>query len=298
MGKGSPQAPPAPNPQDTANAQTASNVATAQAQGVINHPNMTTPYGSQTWNQGAGGQWYGNTTLSPEQQALYTSQTQAGQGLTDLANAQIPRVGTALNTQLDTSRLPDPIAMQGDVAARSREVGQSLYDTGIARLQPQFDRDTGNTMQMLADRGIGAGSGEAWTNENRDLAQRQNDARISLSGQATAASGAEQNRLTALAQSLRQGGLQEQDFLRSQPLNDIGKLLGSAPGTTSPQFGPLAPTQIAPTDVVGPINQQYNASLQAYNAQNAQRNGMLGGLFGLGASALGGWASSGFKGLS
>ncbi|MBB6304048.1 tail fiber domain-containing protein [Rhizobium leucaenae] len=49
MGKGS--APKAPDPQQTAAAQTATNVATAQANTALNAMNQITPYGSLTYNQ-------------------------------------------------------------------------------------------------------------------------------------------------------------------------------------------------------------------------------------------------------
>jgi len=49
MGKGS--APKAPDPQQTAAAQTATNVATAQANAAMNNINQVTPYGNLTYNQ-------------------------------------------------------------------------------------------------------------------------------------------------------------------------------------------------------------------------------------------------------
>ena len=293
FGKGSSSPPPAPDPVATSNAQAAANEQTARIQGVINHPNMVTPYGTQNWTL-SGDQWNGVTTLSPEQQALYNSQTQAGQGLTDLANAQIPRLQSAMASGINTAGLPDPIALQGDIVNRANDVAKSLYDTGVARLQPQFDRQNQQTQQMLADRGIGAGSGDAWTNVNRDVAQQQNDALTQLSGQATQASGAEQNRLTQLAQSLRSGNISEQENLRSLPMQDIAQLLGTAPGTTQAQYPAPAPTQVAPTDVIGPIEQQYQSQVAAWQNQQRQQSQLLGGLFNLGGSALGGWASAGF----
>ena len=295
FGKGGGSAPAAPDPTATANAQAAANAETARVQARLNRVNQTTPFGTQTFNDLGGDRWSSNITLSPEQQRLYESQTATGQGLYDLANAQLPRLQSAMGSQIDTSRLPDPVAMQGDVVNRSREVAQSLYDTGLARLQPQFDRQRQATEQMLADRGIGAGSGDAWSNVMRDQGQIQNDALLQLSGQATQAAGAEQNRLTQLAQAIRQGDIQEQDYFRQQPINDIAKLLGTSPGVTTPQFTQAPQVGVAPTDVVGPINTAYQAQLANWNAQNQRQSSLLGGLFGLGGTALGGWASGGFR---
>lgn len=295
FGKGGGSAPAAPDPTATANAQAAANAETARVQARLNRVNQTTPFGTQTFNDLGGDRWSSNITLSPEQQRLYNSQTATGQGLYDLANAQLPRLGQAMGSQIDTSRLPDPVAMQGDVVNRSREVADSLYNIGLARLQPQFDRQRDQTFQTLADRGIGAASGDAWTNTLRDERQMQNDALLQLSGQATQAAGAEQNRLTGLAQAIRQGDIQEQDYFRQQPINDIAKLLGTSPGVTTPQFSQAPQVGVAPTDVVGPINTQYQSQLANWNAQNQRQSSLLGGLFGLGGTALGGWASGGFR---
>lgn len=288
-------APAAPDPQATANAQAAANAETARVQARLNRVNQTTPFGTQTYTDLGNDRWSSDITLSPEQQALYRSQTATGQGLYDLANQQLPRLNTAMGTQIDTSRLPDVVGMQGDVVNRSREVADSLYNTGLARLQPQFDRQRDQTFQTLADRGIGAASGDAWTNTLRDERQMQNDALLQLSGQATQAAGAEQNRLTNLAQAIRQGDIQEQDYFRQQPINDIAKLLGTSPGVTTPQFTQAPQVGVAPTDVIGPINQQYQSSLASWNANNQRQNSLLGGLFGLGGTALGGWASGKFR---
>lgn len=296
MGKNSvSQQPPAPNPADTANAQSAANIDVARATGRMNRVDQTTPYGTQTFTELPGDRWSSNITLSPNQQALATQQESLGYQLGNIAAGQLDPLRTAMGTKIDTSRLPDPIALQGDITNRSREVGESLYNTGVARLQPQFDRSRDQMLSTLADRGIGAGSGDAWSNTLRDQGQIQNDALTQLSGQATAASGAEQNRLTALAQSLRQGGIQEQDWMRTQPIRDITALTGSAPGTTTPQFSQVPQVQVGQTDVTGPINQQYQSQMAAYNAQNARNSQLLGGLFSLGGSALGGWASGGFR---
>lgn len=295
FGKGGGSAPAAPDPAATANAQAAANAETARVQARLNRVNQTTPFGTQTYTDLGNDRWSSDITLSPEQQALYNSQTRTGQGLYNLAEGALPRVASAINSNIDTSRLPDVVGSQGDVVNRSREVAQSLYDAGVARLQPQFDRARDQTFQTLADRGIGAGSGDAWTNTLRDERQIQNDALLGLNAQATQAAGAEQNRLTNLAQAIRQGDIQEQNFFRSQPINDVATLLGTSPGVTTPQFTQAPQVGVAPTDVVGPINQQYQSSLASWNANNQRQNSLLGGLFGLGGTALGGWASGGFR---
>jgi hypothetical protein len=77
---------------------------------------------------------------------------------------------------------------------------------------------------------------------------------------------------------------------RNLPLTDLATFRG----TQAPQVG--MPNQnfvntptpgVAATDVSGMVMQGYNTDMGAYNAA-------LGGLYGIGGAALGGWASKGF----
>jgi hypothetical protein len=72
MGKKSPKAPPAPDPVAISNAQTASNIATAQEQQRLNMVNTTGPDGSVNYaaDPTAPGGYRQTTTLSPELQGL------------------------------------------------------------------------------------------------------------------------------------------------------------------------------------------------------------------------------------
>lgn len=63
LGKKSPKAPAAPDITEMINAQ-------AQA----NRVNTVNPYGSQTFTQGADGQWNSNVQFSPEMQKLFDKQ--------------------------------------------------------------------------------------------------------------------------------------------------------------------------------------------------------------------------------
>ena len=90
--------------------------------------------------------------------------------------------------------------------------------------------------------------------------------------------------------------------LRNQPINEVSALLGTGPGVQNPQFvnTPQNGT-IQPTDVAGIYQNGYQQQLQNYQMQQQQaqqqQSAMLGGLFGLGSAAAGGWAYGGFKGL-
>lgn len=67
---------------------------------------------------------------------------------------------------------------------------------------------------------------------------------------------------------------------RNQPLNEFASLTGLGQQINTPQTG------VAGTDVAGIQQNAYNARVNQVNQSNQQTNSVLGGLFGLGSSAL------------
>lgn len=117
---GAPKAPEPTPPKETAGAQTSANINTAIAQQLMNNVNQKTPFGALEFNQsgthtvtGPDGETHevplfdAVQTLSPEQQALYDSQTQAGQNLAELAVNQTSRLDDLLSKPMDLGGLPD-----------------------------------------------------------------------------------------------------------------------------------------------------------------------------------------------
>lgn len=104
MGKKStPQAPAAPDPVATANAQGAANTKAAITQANLNRIDQVTPNGALTYSQIGtnpdGTPRYQQTqTYSPEQQALYDQQNKIAQSLGGLAQDNIGRVAGAQAT--------------------------------------------------------------------------------------------------------------------------------------------------------------------------------------------------------
>lgn len=268
MGKSSPSPPPAPDPIQTAQAQTSSNLATAQAQSHLNNVNQIDPTGTITYTEnykpkydekgnlinGSGPQWTRETQLSPEQQNLYNLATQ-GQ----------TTYGETANTLLDNTRdmLSKPISTDYDKYRTEAE------EAAFSRLDPRFAQAEEGMRSRLLNAGIAPGA-DAWANEYRDFNQGRNDAW-----------------LQAVAQGGNTAGqaLQQEAGLRSIPLNEASALL-TGQQVQTPQFQPIQGTNIAPTDVIGAVNGGYANQMAAYNAQQAQANAGLGGLFGL-AGTLG-----------
>lgn len=263
---GKPKAPKAPDPKETAAAQTGTNVTTALANAQLGNVNQYGPDGSVTYSTNGGQtfrdpttgadyfipQYEQRTTLSPQQQAIKSQTDAAELNLGSLANQQSSFLKDYLAkpVNLDTSA----------TEARTMELARQRLDPVIA----QRDEDL---RTRLANQGIKAGS-DAYARELNTFNQGTNDAynQLILNGHQQAV----------------------QDILtqRNQPLNEISALLsGSQVGM--PQFGAGTNQPSLPTvDYSGLVEQNYQNQLGAYNTQLQQSNGILGGLFGLGGKLI------------
>jgi len=264
MNKGG-SAPQAPSPTATAAAQTGSNVSTAVAQQQLNAVNQYGPQGSVTYSQNgtyqftdpSTGQTYTlpkmtqTTTLSPEQQALYSTGVKTQQNLANTAQNQSQRLDSLLST---------PFSLNND-ATEAR-----LMELGSKRLDPQLQRTREAEIARLSNQGIKIGS-TAYDRAMELVNQSENDARnqLLLNG--------------------RNQAVQEALLERNQPLNEI---IGLASGTQvqTPSYAATPQTGLAGTDVAGITQNAYANQMNAYNQQQQSNNSLLGGLFGLGSSAL------------
>ncbi len=198
-----------------------------------------------------------------------------------------------------------------------------VEDAMMGRLQPTIDRDRAALETNLQNQGIRIGS-DAWTNAMADFDRGVNDQRTSvlLSGgqeqsrlanlahqQATFGNTAKQqmydNALRGAGfnnsvadqdfnarvlrntqrDNSRQRALQEAFALRNQPINEISSLLSGAQ-VTQPNFMNIQGASIPTVDYAGIVQQNYANEMGAYNSQMANYNGILGGLFGLGAAGI------------
>ncbi|MEW9535712.1 tail fiber domain-containing protein [Agrobacterium radiobacter] len=262
---GKPKAPAAPDPKDTSAASTGTNIGTAVANAWMGNVNETTPDGStrvdqtgtKTWTDTYTGKTYEiptfsrTTTLSPQQQAIKDQQDAANLGLSTLGNKQTQFLQGYMSKPFDGS----------NEATEAR-----LMELGRKRLDPALAQQDEALRTRLANQGIKAGSA-AYDREMTNQNQSRNDAynQLLLTG--------------------RQQAFTEAQATRNQPINEITALL-SGGQVSQPNFmGANMPT-IPTTDTAGIINQDYQNRLGAYNTQMAQRQGLLGGLFGLGSAAI------------
>lgn len=264
---GKPKAPTPPDPKETAAAQTGTNVSTALANAQLGNVNQYGPDGSVTYSEDGyktitdptNGATYNiprytqTTTLSSAQQAIKNQNDAASLNLAKIANDQSGFLGEYLSKPVDLNNEA--------VESRLMELGRKRLDPAIA----QRDQDL---RTRLANQGIKAGSA-AYDREIANFNQGTNDAynQLILSG--------------------RNQAVQEALTERNQPINEIIGLMGGTQ-VGVPQFGAGTNQPTLPTvDYAGLVNENYNQKLGIYNQQMQARQGILGGLFGLGGKLIG-----------
>ena len=251
---GKPQAPTPPDPQDTAAASTGSNIGTAIASTNLGNVNQVGPGGSLTYSQSGMTTYtdpYTGQTYEIPQYTATTSLSPEMQGLYDQMNAALG------------SRMGD---INGMGSFDQSAVEDSLYNLGTQRLDPRFEAERAALENRLANQGVVEGS-EAWNAQMGQFGQTQNDAYNQL---------ALQGNNQAFNQTMQ---------ARSQPFNELAALL-SGQQMATPNYQPNQPSPIANTDVAGLINANYGQRYQNYQQQMAQRQNLLGGMFGLASGFL------------
>lgn len=262
---GKPDAPAPPDPKATSAAATGTNIGTAIANNSMGMVNQVTPDGSLTYNQTGTYKYTDPYTGKTYDLPTYTATTALSEmgnkikGQNDLTQLNMAETGAQqsgfLKDYLGEVWSPDTSAIEG-----------RLMELGSQRLNPRFQQEEDQLRTRLANQGITEGS-EAYNREMSRFGQSKNDAFNSLM-------------LTGRGQAFN-----ELQTVRNQPINEISALL-SGSQVNNPNVQMAQPQGAATTDVAGIINQNYNQRLGAWQQNNAQRQSLLGGLFGLGASAI------------
>lgn len=253
--------PPAPDPTATANAQSAANLKAATTQQQLNMVDQTNPYGSQTYQQS--GTWDDGTpkysmttTLSPEEQRNQNQQWEFDNLVNTLGINQTKKLTGIMDT---------PFKL-GNEQTEAR-----LDELARARIDPQIERQRNALENKLYNQGVMPGS-QAYKEAMDELGRQENDQRNQLY-------------LTG-----RQQANNELLTERNQPINETTALM-SGGQVTQPTFGNTPTAQVASPDVAGMTYQSYQMGpLAQYQAQQANKQAMMGGIFGLGSAAMGGWA--------
>lgn len=300
-----PRAPTPPNPQQTAAAQTQSNVETATANAQLNNVNQNTPWGNITYSSTPGQngipQWTQTTSLSPGQQQLNDLEEQNSISLGNLAGDQLNTISGILGSNYNPGRFDTNAATGGqldiagalgdyggDVESRTRE----LATRGLGNM---FDRSEESLRSRLANQGVNAGTdafGSEMKSFNEGKGQAYANAELAARGQA------QSDRNQQLSELLGQRGTNlgeaQQQYAydttadlaqRQNPLNEI---IGLMSGMQTNPINPGRPNQynIAGTDVAGITQNGYANQMANYNQQMQGRNAWLNGLSSLGAAAI------------
>jgi len=316
---GSPSQPATPDYSGAAQATAQGNLDAARAATAANRVNQVTPYGSLNYSV-TGQDPYGNPTwtatsrLSPDQQALYDYDIASSKGLGQLQAKGLNYVGQMIDQPFSTSGLPQLSSQLNAPTLQTTLDNQGMagWDkaTGLVmqRLAPQLERQQKALDTQLANQGIMRGS-EAYNQAQQDLAMKQNDlmnqatlgglqAQQQFFGQGLQAGQfgnlAQQQMLqnqalqADLANRARGQGFQELAYQRNEPINTLNAVRSGSQVTTPNQFYVNAPQQAttAGADMLGAAGMTGNAAIAQANAENANRNAMMQGLFSLGGAAM------------
>ena len=190
-------------------------------------------------------------TLSPAAQAIKDQDNRASLGMSTLAADQTAKLGSLLSSPVDLST--------GATEARLMELGRS-------RLDPQLARRREDLQANLSNQGIKLGS-TAYDRAMSGNDQGDNDAynQLLLTGRGQA----QQEALTA----------------RNQPINEITALM-SGSQVSQPNYVSPNVAQMPTTDIAGLTQANYQQRLAEWQKKQDGIQGVLGGLFGLGAARI------------
>jgi hypothetical protein len=264
-----PSAPAAPDYRAAAVETAQGNIDAARLATAANRVNQVTPYGTLKYEV-TGADPYGNPTwtatqaLSPSQQQLLDYQNKASVGLGQLSEKGLGYVQNMLETPFDVSKLP----------TTGFNPSQSYQDAYMQRLQPQIQESRDRLNQDLANRGIDIGS-EAYQRAMLAQARRENDLLAAATTQGF-----------NVGQTARQSALQEQAYLRNEPLNTLSAVRTGAQ-VQGPQFVNSAQqATTAGPDILGATQMGYNAQMGDFNAKQAAQANLNQGLYSLAGAGM------------
>lgn len=287
--KKGPKAPAVPDPNVVSSAQTKSNTDTAGYQNAIDHGNVSTPFGDQTFtgriDPKTGATVYDqNISVSPDVQKLIDQQSQNDLALGNTSQKMLGTIDQTYGTPLDTSTLPKLLGAD-DLEGQRQKVSDALYQRQTAYLDPQFEASQKAQDAKLANQGITLGS-EAYKNAQDDAARAKEFAYGQARDSSIAGGLNETTQLANLSSSQRAQMLAEALTKRNQPINEYSALQSNSQ-VNVPQFQNPNNAQVQPTDTAGNIWNNFNGLMGIYNSKTGSSNSLLSGLMGLGGNLAG-----------
>jgi hypothetical protein len=212
-----------------------------------------------------GGGWEQRVELTPQAQATLEKNMALSDKYADVAGIGFDKARAIFeNPTLDENLLPQ----------RAIDVGKTAQEALLSRIEPNLFREDEALRTRLANQGIGLGS-KAYEREMLLQGQKGTDLRLQAALQGI-----------NLDQANRAAALNEAYTKQSRPL-DLISALRSGSQVQNPTFqGFYNQERTAGPDLLNAANQQYNAQMAGYNADQAANSSMLSGLMGLGGAAL------------
>ncbi len=285
-----------PSPPDykgAAEAQAASSREVTEQQTYANRPDQYTPWGSFTWDNKrvydpATGQnlnkWTQNVTLEPGLQDALDSQIDLQANRSDLANRMYSRAEQEYSNPMNWGDLTDWADRPEANENVRRRAEDALYNRATSRLDPQWEQREDQTRARLIAQGLRMGD-DSYDTAMENLGRERTDAYDRATQQAIIGGGDEMKKLFGmemdaanLQNKQRQAELVEAMQRRGWSLNEINALIsGQQVGMPQqPEFSNASRSQ--PTQYLSAADRQYNAELDAYSAEQAGWNSVLGGL--------------------
>ncbi len=197
----------------------------------------------------------------------------------------------------EQSRLAGLALQSGQFTNQAQQQGftQDLAQNQIYN-QAQAQAFGQQQAQLAFNNAVSSGNAQA-ANQAAQTAYQQAVAQVQQNNANVQQSFTNQTAATQLQNQMNAQQLQQQFALQSFPVNQVTALM-SGGQIQNPQVTPYQPGVIQPTNVAGNVYNSSALANQQYQQQLQQNNAMMGGLFGLGGTALLGGLSGGSGGFA
>jgi hypothetical protein len=237
-----PATPAVPNPVTTANAQTGSNISTAEANSTLGNINQVSPTGSTTFANTGGytdpttGQWVPSST---ETQSLNPTLTNILSGTENTAQSLLPTAQTLANdaststtTPLNVNQTANNATIAGGPQALDQPVATAAFNAANTFLQPQEQQQQTNLQDQLAQQGISVGN-PAYNNAETQLMNSQNQTNTAAANNATVTGANQANNMYNLALQGQNQNIAQQQTVQQNPLSLLSQLYSGTNTATS-----------------------------------------------------------------
>jgi hypothetical protein len=264
--------PDTPDYKGAAEATAASDKEMLDAQTQANRPNRNNPWGSESWEQDADGNWTQNTTLNSDSQAALDSQLGMMKDKNQLASGMVGRMEDEFGDPMDWGKFGDPTSLEFDPTELRQRAEDSAYEKSSGRLDKRFGQSDNALEVSLRSRGLSEGDA-AFDNAMSNQGDAKNDAYSGAQadalreGRAESAQAFEQQRGTAdYANKLRESGIGEEMKKRGFSLNEINAIM-SGQQVVPPEFQNFVSANKGQgVDYTGATNSQGNFDQASYQS--------------------------------